>query len=236
MRQRDRWLSRLIATASLAALLLPVGGAQAALLFDNGTGNFTSFRNAATNPPLGAGQGIAVSTTTNLTNIAVDLAMPAGGDVKFLIFNSTNSTLLLSTPAEALPASGSPAYVQSPNFGFTLNPGNTYYFGVIGDNDIDINFYVTPPPLPPNNQNGLDALLTGNSNYDNFASPVLATANPFGGGEMTLRLSGTQAVPAPLIGRGLPVLLAVGGMLFGAKLLERRGKRRSLGAADPHAA
>jgi hypothetical protein len=35
------------------------------------------------------------------------------------------------------------------------------------------------------------------------------------------------AVPAPLIGRGLPVLLAVGGLLFGAKLLER-GKRRRL--------
>jgi hypothetical protein len=34
------------------------------------------------------------------------------------------------------------------------------------------------------------------------------------------------AVPAPLIGRGLPVLLAVGGALFGAKLLERRKTRR----------
>jgi hypothetical protein len=34
----------------------------------------------------------------------------------------------------------------------------------------------------------------------------------------------TSAVPAPLIGRGLPVLLAVGGLLFGAKLLERRKK------------
>jgi hypothetical protein len=37
----------------------------------------------------------------------------------------------------------------------------------------------------------------------------------------------TPAVPAPVIGRGLPVLLAVGGLLFGAKLLER-GKRRRL--------
>jgi hypothetical protein len=35
-----------------------------------------------------------------------------------------------------------------------------------------------------------------------------------------------EAVPAPLIGRGLPVLLAVGGLLFGAKLLERRKKHR----------
>ena len=38
---------------------------------------------------------------------------------------------------------------------------------------------------------------------------------------------GSAAVPAPLIGHGLPVLLAVGGLLFGAKLLER-GKRRRL--------
>jgi hypothetical protein len=34
-------------------------------------------------------------------------------------------------------------------------------------------------------------------------------------------------VPAPLIGRGLPVLLAVGGLLFGAKLLDRRKKHGS---------
>jgi hypothetical protein len=33
-------------------------------------------------------------------------------------------------------------------------------------------------------------------------------------------------VPAPLIGRGLPVLLAVSGLLVGAKLLER-GKRHA---------
>jgi hypothetical protein len=32
---------------------------------------------------------------------------------------------------------------------------------------------------------------------------------------------GPVAVPAPLIGHGLSVLLAVGGLLFGAKLLER---------------
>jgi hypothetical protein len=38
---------------------------------------------------------------------------------------------------------------------------------------------------------------------------------------------GPAAVPAPLIGRGLPVLLAVGGLLFGAKLLER-SKRHGL--------
>jgi hypothetical protein len=45
-----------------------------------------------------------------------------------------------------------------------------------------------------------------------------------------------QAVPAPIIGHGLPVVLAVGGLLFGAKLLQRTRKSRSIGTAMPHAA
>ncbi len=47
-----------------------------------------------------------------------------------------------------------------------------------------------------------------------------ATADSF-----TLK-AGVAAVPAPLIGRGLPLVLAVGGVLFGAKLLERSKKHR----------
>jgi hypothetical protein len=40
--------------------------------------------------------------------------------------------------------------------------------------------------------------------------------------------SGTLAVPAPVIGHGLFVLLAVGGVLFGGKLFESLNMRRSL--------
>jgi hypothetical protein len=43
-------------------------------------------------------------------------------------------------------------------------------------------------------------------------------------------------VPAPMIGHGLPVVLAVGGVLFGFKLWEHNHKRRSLATAIPHAA
>jgi hypothetical protein len=46
----------------------------------------------------------------------------------------------------------------------------------------------------------------------------------------------STAVPAPPIGQGLPVVLAVGGLLLGFKLWERGQKRRSLGIAIPHAA
>jgi len=42
--------------------------------------------------------------------------------------------------------------------------------------------------------------------------------------------------PAPPIGRGLPVLLAVGGLLFGSKLWERSIKRASRGVAGAEAA
>ena len=53
------------------------------------------------------------------------------------------------------------------------------------------------------------------------------------GGDISLEVVKTVPVPAPLIGGGVPVFLAVSGMLFGAKLLERSKKRRSLGAT-PH--
>jgi hypothetical protein len=41
--------------------------------------------------------------------------------------------------------------------------------------------------------------------------------------------------PAPLIGHGLLIALAIGGILFGSRLLERRKRRRSLGIVTPHA-
>jgi hypothetical protein len=67
----------------------------------------------------------------------------------------------------------------------------------------------------------------------------LLTANPICtkvAGETTIALANdgpdsftlfSSAVPAPLVGHGLLVLLAVGGVLFGSKLLERSKRRDS---------
>jgi hypothetical protein len=45
-----------------------------------------------------------------------------------------------------------------------------------------------------------------------------------------------QPVPAPMIGRGFPAFLCVGGLWLVVKLLERSNKRFSLGTAIPHKA
>ena len=61
----------------------------------------------------------------------------------------------------------------------------------------------------------------------------------FGGDSSNLQfVSGANltAALAPLIGRGLRVLLAGGAVLFGAKLSEHSKKRRPLAPAIPYAA
>jgi hypothetical protein len=95
--------------------------------------------------------------------------------------------------------------------------------GDLADTGLPSDFFVgaTVNEVGPEGNNGFmfDAGGTGNPATDNFYTGV-----------------SDVPVPAPLIGHGLLVLLAVGGVLFGAKLLER-GRRRSLmGAVIPHAA
>jgi hypothetical protein len=62
------------------------------------------------------------------------------------------------------------------------------------------------------------------------------TLNNSDGALSNARFYEGKAAPAPLIGHGLPVLLAVGGLTFGAGLLKRSKKRRSPGTAIPRAA
>jgi len=49
-------------------------------------------------------------------------------------------------------------------------------------------------------------------------------------------ITAVSVAPAPIIGQGLPVVLTVGGLLFGARLWQRSKGRRSLGSVMPHAA
>jgi hypothetical protein len=79
----------------------------------------------------------------------------------------------------------------------------------------------TIPALTTNTTNGfaftVDVNLDGTTTVTNFSNETTVTA-----------------VPAPPIGRGLPVLLVVGGIFFGAKFLERSKKPSSLATAELH--
>jgi len=211
MKSRLQRVCRVIIAVCLACGLLP-GMGQAGLLFDDGTGNFSHGYLADT----GAGQGISVSTSTNLTNIAVDLTLPSGGDIKFLIFDSTNSTLLLATSPETFGASAVPAYLESPAFNFVLDAGQTYFFGYIADAASQLQVIV---PCFSFSQNGLATSGCGIVSYTNYLNPTLDIGGGFFMTDMTLQLFGTQN-SSPISEPSGMAIVASG--FLGVALLSRR--------------
>jgi hypothetical protein len=155
----------------------------------------------------GAGQGVIVSTTQTITDMGFYLDQPNGGDLKFMIWDMTNSTLLYSSTLNPGP-SFSPSWVYSNPFNFTVNAGQEYWFGVINDHSA-MQLGTIIPPIGYSN-NGLTADTSGSSNYVNYASPIFSGYSP--GMEVGLRLDGTST-PEPgslmLLGSGVIGLAGV---------------------------
>lgn len=194
--------------SAAAAIFLTPDAARADLLLDTGT----MISGATERDPgsIGFGEGVFVSTATDLGGFSLFLESPTGGHVKYLIFDGANMNLLLADSI-ALPPSSSPDWILSGPLSFSLDPGNTYYFGVIQDENTEIiaPFFGTPPVLL---QNGLSTVATGNPNYVDFATPSLFS---LAGGGFPLRLFGSQAplesVPEPsMTWLAMPALLGAG--------------------------
>jgi len=156
------------------------------IVLDTGPGNVITYRTSDS----GLGQPVLASDAITITGMAMDLFMPAGGDIQYMIWNNTNSVLLFSEE-QAVAASNTPVFVQSAPFSFNLSAGDIYYFGVISDNSLNVQ-YITPSV--PVTQNGLTALLTGNSNYVNFGVPTYSGP---GFVEVALQLYGSDDASAP---------------------------------------
>lgn len=196
------------------AMLMPLvcsAPATAATLLDMGPPNSTTSRAADSGP----GQLVNVSTNTTLTNIGFYSASTNGGDLKYMIWDGTDSTLLFSIVG-GLPVAGSPTLTFSPDFVFNLVAGSSYYFGVISDAAADYGY--TYPPITVS-QNGLTA--TGvNSNYANYASPSFAGD---AAASINLVLLGSQAggaVPEPAT--WMMLILGFGAVGFAVRKAKRR--------------
>jgi hypothetical protein len=170
----------------LAAAFGGSGLLQGSMLLNAGAADGTTVRGAGSGP----GTGVSVATATTLTQMAISLDMPNGGNLEYMIWDGTDSTLLYSEE-QAVSASSTTSYVLSTPFSFTLNAGSTYYFGVIGDNSLDVDLIF---PATTVTENGLTTLITGNTNYSGFGDPM-----PVGNGTttITLELFGTQAAGTP---------------------------------------
>jgi hypothetical protein len=189
--ERMRLRSISVLTVSTAIALLTPARAGADLLLDTGTAtNGSTERDPGSN---GFGQGVSVTTTTGLTEFAMFLESPTGGNAKYMIWDATNTNLLLSGIVP-LTSATSPGWVLSDPLSLTLLSGNTYYFGAIQDSNTEI---IAPFFFPPSSvtQNGLTTLDTGNANYEDFLLPVFSS---LAGGGFPLRLYGTQAIINPV--------------------------------------
>jgi PEP-CTERM motif len=192
---------RKLSLLALLAVVCLATSAFATTVFDLEANNYES----EFNHDFGPGQGVAVSTTQSISNMEFYLAMPNGGDLKFMIWDGTNSNLLFSNVLTGVQASNTKTWVSSPDFNFTLNAGDTYFFGVIADAPVNVGY--TWPPLDYSS-NGLTALTSGNAYYDFFNDPVYDSHN---GDQWGLRLD--ASVPEPgsiaLLGTGVLGLAGV---------------------------
>ena len=158
---------------------------------------------------------VSASVSAFFGSAACSPACTLGGDI--VINNSTDAVV-----SEHVTMAG-----ETPSVGpFTLNLSFAPSLGltllVIGDSAGDVLDLVFATPTAGSLVGYTGGPLSADTEVVNF-SPGARWHDASG--------SLTQvAVPAPLIGHGLSALLAVGGVLFGAKLWERGRKRRSLAA------
>jgi hypothetical protein len=149
-------------------------------------------------PGNGTGQGVSVQVTQTISDMEFFMDLPSGGDVKFFIYDSTNTNLLFLNTLTNLAPINQMTWVSAP-VNFTLQAGQTYNFGVISDANADYG-YIFPPINYSNN--GLTAITTGNDNYTGYNIPLFSGN---GSAEIGLRLS-ENAVPEP----GSMVLMGTG--------------------------
>ena len=158
---------------------------------------------------------ISGTTTINLApgvNVA-DLTSVNLGHNDFLTLNGpTGSEIILNVTG-----------------GVKLNSGKIVLTGGLTANDVVFNITGTSPFATSGglgNESVADGIFLA-LDAQIHLTPGAVTGEIISGRNINIAAGGSVVgVPAPLIGHGFPVLLAVGGLLLGAKLFERGKKQR----------
>jgi hypothetical protein len=160
-------------------------------------------------PEFGTGQGVDVSTSVTISDIAFFAGFPYGDtDVKFFIADDSQNVLFSKTVA--FTQTNTQSWIHSGKISFHLSAGARYWFGVISDVSYLWVDYMFPPPAY--SASGLTAVATGDANYFGFANPSPA---PSGTASLGLQLSGAIPEPAAWV----MMLVGLGGL--GAMLRRR---------------
>jgi len=130
----------------------------------------------------GTGQGVSVQTTQTISDMEFWMAMPNGGDLKFMIWaGDLNNLLFLTTVSDVTPFY-IPKWVSSGPMNFTLQAGQIYWFAIISDVTVYVGYIF--PEIDYSNH-GLTALT--------------APGNPFTTTTTIPISAGITAVPARLL-------------------------------------
>jgi hypothetical protein len=236
-------LKRLLLAVTALGLAGTIGTANAAPVGGAGTGttvNSLAIWNALTpGDPLGIGNSqkalpAAFPIFGNpIMNPGALVASGAvtGGQINFNLASGT-ATIgnFLSTSPGTWPGAGSlvtisqGGFAQASLFEFKFTTTSAGSLSIVNDDGVSLfvdgNTTTDLLPLlaanPTNQTNNGPVNLAGGTTYDLFYSEV--------NGLPAVLQTTFNAVPTPLIGHGLLVLLAVGGVLFGGKFLESHKK------------
>jgi hypothetical protein len=152
--------------AASAVMVLGVAGAStvsASVIFDLEPSTSTSDRPAGWGP----GQSVTAEQNVEIGKFSMYFDTPNGANVDFMIYDVTTAKFVFSS-VETIAASSTESW-QTVDVGqLTLNAGDTYNFGVIANNSMDIGYI---HPRYDYTSGFLKAVSTGNSNYTNYSAP-----------------------------------------------------------------
>lgn len=162
-----------IATVVCMAFASLAVNASTLLLNNLGGGTFTQ-RDETRSPALGILAEIVVGgSNVDIGQFGVFGHQNAAGNVRFDIFNSS-MTRLYDSGAIATGSAATNQWYDSSTFNLTLNAGQTYYFGLLSDQDFtyhgelpataDVGLGLTSPAAGADGSNG---------NFSNFLNPTV---------------------------------------------------------------